>query len=255
MSVVAVDPPRLEAAVVPADVSLEQWRVALGLIGSIQTRVLTCALFGTRAARAASGADGQLGQTLKENVAGIEKACQDIARVVTFVEGHGTDGNIPKTAAKWIREFAYQHSDIVRLIRNAANASKEIGKIAKGMLDGDVSGATEMDRVLQDHSAATKALDTSLSEFVVGAWKEINTAKLDEIDRSAKANIEILDTLKKLERIGKHVRLVSLNASVEASRAGDAGKGLAVIAVEFKSLAEEIQNLSANARDNFDNHT
>lgn len=49
-------------------------------------------------------------------------------------------------------------------------------------------------------------------------------------------------------RVGKHVRLVSLNASVEAARAGDVGKGLMVIAHEFKSLAEEIQSLAKDAR-------
>ena len=60
------------------------------------------------------------------------------------------------------------------------------------------------------------------------------------------------DTWTRLEKIGKHVRLVSLNASVEASRVGDAGRGLGVIATEFKSLAEEIQGLASNARSNID---
>ena len=55
-------------------------------------------------------------------------------------------------------------------------------------------------------------------------------------------------TLTRLEHIGKHVRLVSLYASVEASRVGDAGRGLGVIAVEFKTLAEEIQMLAVTAR-------
>ncbi|WP_187431591.1 hypothetical protein ROLI_022630 [Roseobacter fucihabitans] len=46
---------------------------------------------------------------------------------------------------------------------------------------------------------------------------------------------------------------MSINASMEASRAGEAGKGLAIIAQEFKTLAEEVQQLTSSAREDIQN--
>ncbi len=88
----------------------------------------------------------------------------------------------------------------------------------------------------------------TVTEFCDGLWASLDATRHEEVERAAAAGKAIGQTLTRLEQIGKHVRLVSLNASVEAARVGDAGRGLGVIAVEFKTLAEEIQRLSVTAR-------
>lgn len=88
-----------------------------------------------------------------------------------------------------------------------------------------------------------------LTQIIWDIWADIDSRRQEDLD-AANTTVETLGTrLTRLEHIGKHVRLVSLNASVEAARAGDVGKGLMVIAQEFKVLAEEIQNLAQVARD------
>ena len=65
---------------------------------------------------------------------------------------------------------------------------------------------------------------------------------------------ELLDNLEKnninISKIADQTTILSLNASVEASRSGDAGKGFAVVAKEVKALAESSMNISNQSDDN-----
>ena len=74
---------------------------------------------------------------------------------------------------------------------------------------------------------------------------------------SSFANIE--DTLTKLEKlnqnivdVSKETNLIAMNASVEAARCGDTGKGFAVIADEIKRLSDESREMSEVSDSNRD---
>ncbi|MGR3436404.1 MAG: methyl-accepting chemotaxis protein [Shimia sp.] len=52
---------------------------------------------------------------------------------------------------------------------------------------------------------------------------------------------ELLDVVKSAEVVGRSIQMIAINASIEAARAGDAGRGFKVIAEEVHRLAGQTQ--------------
>ncbi|NKX41830.1 chemotaxis protein, partial [Rhodobacteraceae bacterium R_SAG2] len=51
------------------------------------------------------------------------------------------------------------------------------------------------------------------------------------------------DAIENAETVGRHIQLIAFNASIEAARIGDQGKGFAVIATEIRNLSGRTQTL------------
>ncbi len=72
-----------------------------------------------------------------------------------------------------------------------------------------------------------------------------NSLNLKESLTSVDGNVqEVRVASRAIGQIARETQLLSLNASVEAARAGDAGRGFAVIAASVKTLADQIQGFA-----------
>lgn len=72
------------------------------------------------------------------------------------------------------------------------------------------------------------------------SMSEVSTT-IEDMGENAKDILSILD---KINGIAAQTNLLALNASIEAARAGDAGRGFSVVANEIRKLAEESQKAS-----------
>ncbi|MEM8876975.1 MAG: methyl-accepting chemotaxis protein, partial [Pseudomonadota bacterium] len=101
---------------------------------------------------------------------------------------------------------------------------------------------------VQTAAAAAEELSASIGEIsrqlaettgTVGRATETVSATNVKVESLAQGAQKIGDVVKLISEIAEQTNLLALNATIEAARAGEAGKGFAVVASEVKSLASQ----------------
>ena len=175
----------------------------------------------------------------------LEEQVVIIDSVIQVLLARKNKSGVDQSIATWMAGMAAQNGEIIGALKHMQTLSQNVVNAVKAP---NPAASKALGKALADHFTFSRDnFYHKVTSFCDQMWDVIESDRADDIRRAKEAANTISSTLARLEKIGKHVRLVSLNASVEASRVGEDGKGLAVIAIEFKSLAEEIQSLSASA--------
>lgn len=199
-----------------------------------------------------------MSESIKENVNVVQKVAD--GDMTAYVKIRSSSDSLGKSLYKMVQSNDIMFAQITQIANSVTEGTDSIASAARLLAEScvkqstaisdfqaDISATNELVKENAEDAAHASSLSDAIRNEVV-----ISKEKMQELVQAMKAinasSEKISGVIANIESLANQTNLLAINATIEAKRAGEAGKSFAVVASSIKDLADNSKASAAQTK-------